>query len=75
MNSDRKEALNSFARHYGESKVVKNSRMLSISPTAMKLEIDGVTLEIPFKKKLLDSEDAHKTLVAMFKRIKAETMG
>ena len=39
-------------------------------PQWMELEVDGVLIKIPFSPQLKNSEDAHKTLVAMSKSIK-----
>jgi putative heme iron utilization protein len=33
----------------------------------MELEVDGATVKIPFDHQLSDSEDAHRTLVAMLR--------
>jgi len=33
----------------------------------MQLEVDGAALEVPFDHTLSDSEDAHRTLVAMLR--------
>jgi hypothetical protein len=41
--------------------------MLAVAPEAMRLEVDGAVVEIPFDHTLTDSEDAHRTLVAMLR--------
>jgi hypothetical protein len=41
--------------------------MLAVRPEAMQLEVDGRSLEVPFDHTLSDSEDAHRTLVAMLR--------
>ena len=41
--------------------------MLAVNATAMELEVDGQSLRIPFDHTLTDSEDAHRTLVAMLR--------
>ena len=43
------------------------ARMLAVTPEAMRLEVDGASVEVPFDHTLSDSEDAHRTLVAMLR--------
>ncbi|KGG32464.1 putative heme iron utilization protein [Prochlorococcus marinus str. SS51] len=43
--------------------------MLEITSLWMKLKVDGNDLQIPFDHTLIDSSDAHKTLVSMSKSI------
>jgi hypothetical protein len=43
--------------------------MLAVAPEAMRLEVDGAVLEVPFDHSLTDSEDAHRTLVAMLRSL------
>jgi hypothetical protein len=35
----------------------------------MRLEVDGTPVEVPFDHSLTDSEDAHRTLVAMLRAL------
>jgi putative heme iron utilization protein len=41
--------------------------MVAITPQAMQLEVDGRTVQVGFDHELSDSEDAHRTLVAMLR--------
>jgi putative heme iron utilization protein len=43
--------------------------MIAIDPDVMELEVDGKLIKISFDHTLTDSEDAHRTLVAMLKSI------
>jgi hypothetical protein len=43
--------------------------MLAVGPDAMRLEVDGTAVEVPFDHSLQDSEDAHRTLVAMLRAL------
>ena len=67
MNNDHAEAVLSYARHYGGVAAPQSARMLQVLPEAMELEVDGSTVAVPFDHTLTDSEDAHRTLVAMLR--------
>tara|TARA_Y100001968_G_scaffold331374_1_gene385843 strand:+ start:1551 stop:1772 length:222 start_codon:yes stop_codon:yes gene_type:complete len=67
MNADHIDALLSYAKHFGKIEKAENASMLSINQCSMELEIDGNSLSIPFDHVLENSEDAHRTLVAMLK--------
>ncbi|CAK6691311.1 DUF2470 domain-containing protein [Synechococcus sp. BA-124 BA4] len=69
MNKDHGEAVLAYARHYGGAQQASTARMLRVSPEAMDLEVDGANLSVPFDHVLNDSEDAHRTLVAMLKAL------
>ncbi len=70
MNHDHQDALIKFAFHYGGlKKEPKKVTMIDINPVLMKLEVDGLLVQISFNHKLKNSEDAHKTLVSMLKEI------
>ncbi len=69
MNKDHPNALISYARYYAGLSAVKTVRMTKINLTGMEIEADGSFIQIPFDHKLIDSEDAHQTLVAMLKAI------
>jgi hypothetical protein len=43
--------------------------MLAVAPEAMRLEVDGNTVEVPFDHTLSDSDDAHRTLVSMLRSL------
>lgn len=67
MNDDHADAVVAYARHYGGVSAPVQARMLEVQSDAMLLEVDGTTLSIPFDHSLSDSEDAHRTLVAMLR--------
>jgi putative heme iron utilization protein len=69
MNDDHAEAVLAYARHYGGVREARSARMLAVVPEAMRLEVDGGVLEVPFDHTLTDSEDAHRTLVAMLRSL------
>jgi putative heme iron utilization protein len=69
MNDDHAEAVLAYARHYGGAAEASSARMLRVGPEAMDLEVDGITLTVPFDHVLADSEDAHRTLVAMLRAL------
>jgi putative heme iron utilization protein len=67
MNADHADAVLNYARHYGGIADPRSATMLAVHPHAMELEVDGSKLEIRFDHELSDSEDAHRTLVAMLR--------
>jgi putative heme iron utilization protein len=67
MNDDHAEAVLAYARHYGGVDTPTAARMLAVGPEAMQLEVDGLTVEVRFDHTLSDSDDAHRTLVAMLR--------
>jgi putative heme iron utilization protein len=67
MNADHAEAVLQYARHFGGIAEPQAATMLAVRPDAMELEVDGAKLEIRFDHELSDSEDAHRTLVAMLR--------
>jgi len=67
MNDDHAEAVVAYARHYGGVASAQQARMLAITSEAMQLEVDGQSLSVAFDHRLSDSEDAHRTLVAMLR--------
>ena len=69
MNNDHAEAVLAYARHFGGASGARTARMLAVVPEAMRLEVDGAVLEVPFDHSLTDSEDAHRTLVAMLRSL------
>jgi putative heme iron utilization protein len=69
MNDDHAEAVLAYARHYGGLSAAGSARMLAVGPEAMRLEVDGVAVEVPFDHSLQDSDDAHRTLVAMLRAL------
>ena len=69
MNKDHEDAVNAYAKYYGQIKTFKSAKMISLSPESIQLKIDGQTLEIEFDHILQDCSDAHKTLVEMIRAI------
>ncbi|MFM9109910.1 MAG: DUF2470 domain-containing protein [Prochlorococcaceae cyanobacterium] len=69
MNDDHGSAVLAYARHYGGLSTAGRARMLAVLPEAMRLDVDGTVVEIPFDHTLSDSEDAHRTLVAMLRAL------
>ena len=67
MNDDHTEAVLAYARHYGGIQGAKAARMVAVAPEAMTLDVDGAPVQVPFDHTLSDSEDAHRTLVAMLR--------
>jgi putative heme iron utilization protein len=67
MNDDHADAVLAYARHYGGVASPTAARMVAVTPAAMQLEVDGAPVEVPFDHTLTDSEDAHRTLVAMLR--------
>jgi len=69
MNNDHGEAVLFYARHYGGVATAQSARLLEVGAEAMELEVDGSTVAIPFDHTLTDSDDAHRTLVAMLRAL------
>ncbi len=67
MNDDHTEAVLAYARHYGGIQGAQAARMVAVTPKAMTLEVDGASVQVAFDHTLSDSEDAHRTLVAMLR--------
>ncbi|WP_320668249.1 DUF2470 domain-containing protein [Prochlorococcus sp. MIT 1307] len=65
MNADHQEALIQYAKHFGGVVKPKQVKMIDLNPIEMKLEVDGDTVNIAFDHRLIDSSDAHRSLVAM----------
>ena len=72
MNLDHQDAVIAYARHYGGYKNPQKAEMIAVTPTKMELAVDGDVINISFDHTLTDSEDAHKTLVAMLRSIPKE---
>ena len=69
MNLDHNDSILKYVIHYAEIKEPKVARMLEINSIYMTIEVDGTRVDIPFDHTLLDSKDAHRTLVQMLKDI------
>ena len=67
MNDDHADAVLAYAKHYGGVESPGAARMVAVKPEAMELEVDGATVTVAFDHTLSDSEDAHRTLVAMLR--------
>lgn len=72
MNDDHADAVLSYARHYGGISAARQASMVAVGPEAMRLDVDGQCVEVPFDHILEDSEDAHRTLVAMLRALPRE---
>ena len=70
MNDDHPEALLTFAKCFGGMIKPNIAKMIDLTSMAMKLEVDGKTIEIPFDHKIINGADAHRSLVAMLRRAK-----
>ena len=73
MNDDHADAVLAYASHYGGVDAPSTARMVAVTAEAMELEVDGQAIQIPFDHALTDSEDAHKTLVAMLRAMPRTT--
>ncbi len=69
MNNDHQDAIFAYANYYGGIKNPTNAKMIGLNSKLMRLEVDDKQIEICFDHTLLNSEDAHQTLVAMLKAI------
>jgi putative heme iron utilization protein len=67
MNDDHTAAVLAYARHYGGIQGAQAARMVAVAPDAMTLEVDGASVQVAFDHALSDSDDAHRTLVAMLR--------
>jgi len=69
MNDDHAEAVLAYARHYGGLSAAEQACLVAVRTEAMELEVDGAKVTVPFDHSLSDSEDAHRTLVAMLRAL------
>ncbi|MEB3263829.1 MAG: DUF2470 domain-containing protein [Synechococcus sp.] len=69
MNNDHAEAVLAYARHYAGRTEATAARMVAVTPEAMELEVEGAKAWVRFDHTLSDSEDAHRTLVAMLRAL------
>ena len=69
MNEDHAQAVLAYARHYGGIEAPSVARMVAVTAEAMELEVDGQPVAVAFDHRLSDSEDAHRTLVAMLRSL------
>ncbi|MDJ1178947.1 DUF2470 domain-containing protein [Roseofilum sp. BLCC_M91] len=72
MNEDHAEAIALYAQTFGAMPSASSAKMEAIDPDGMDLtaQVEGKTvcLRIAFDHQLVDSEDAHQTLIAMVKQ-------
>ena len=68
MNDDHPDALIQFAKRYGGIIQPNNVKMIDLTPIALKLDVDGKPIEIAFDHELVDSADAHLSLVKMLRQ-------
>jgi putative heme iron utilization protein len=69
MNDDHASAVLAYAHHYAGLPEARSARLVAVTAAAMRLEVDGASVDVPFDHPLSDSEDAHRTLVAMLRSI------
>lgn len=69
MNDDHAEAVLAYARHYGGLGEAEKASLVAVRAEAMELDVDGAKVTVPFDHCLSDSEDAHRTLVAMLRAL------
>ncbi len=67
MNDDHKDSIKKYAKYYGGIDNPQNVEMLEITHKALYLKVDGEIIKIYFDHDLIDSSDAHRTLVCMSK--------
>ena len=63
------EAVLAYARHYGGLGAAEKASLVAVRAEAMELDVDGAKVTVPFDHCLSDSEDAHRTLVAMLRAL------
>ena len=68
MNTDHPEALIQLATRYGGIVKPVTVKMIDLTPHAIQLDVDGGIVEIGFDHQLLDSGDAHASLIEMLNR-------
>ncbi|MBP0033076.1 MAG: DUF2470 domain-containing protein [Roseofilum sp. Belize BBD 4] len=72
MNEDHAEAIALYAQTFGQTPSASSAKMEAIDPDGMDItaQVEGqpVSLRITFDHQLVDSEDAHQTLIAMVKQ-------
>ena len=75
MNDDHSDAVLRYAHHYGGVSSATAATMKEVTADAMTLEVNNQAVRIPFDNVLTDSEDAHRTLVAMLRAMPAPVTG
>ncbi len=69
MNDDHENALIAYANKYAGISSAKTAQIIELTAEAMKLKVDEQIVKIAFDHHLVDSSDAHRTLVDMFKGV------
>ena len=72
MNDDHSEAVLRYAKHFGGIEKPQAASMTAVTEDGMELLVDGQAVAIPFDHTLTDSEDAHRTLVAMLRSMPSD---
>ncbi|MEM0965090.1 MAG: DUF2470 domain-containing protein [Verrucomicrobiota bacterium] len=68
MNEDHSDAVLLYVKHFAQREA-DSASLEDITHESMKIKVDnGEELEIPFRKPLADSHDAHMTMVKMAKQ-------
>ena len=68
MNKDHLDSVHKYLSHYGKISNFTNAYMEEINNKCMKINYDGKSIIINFKKEISEDE-IHSTLVAMIKEI------
>ena len=68
MNKDHLDSVHKYLSHYGKISNFTNAYMEEINNKYMKINYDGESIIINFKKEISE-EEIHSTLVAMIKEI------
>ena len=71
MNDDHSDAVLRYAHHYGGLTDAKAAKMTEVTAEAMILDVNGQSVSMRFDHTLTDSEDAHRTMVAMLRAMPA----
>ena len=67
MNRDHSESVLKYVNYYAGIDSPKVAKMVEISSREMSIDVDGEIVKISFDHYLLDSKDAHMTLVKMIR--------
>ena len=75
LNDHQAHSVLRYAHHYGGVPSATAATMKEVTAEAMTLDVDDQAVRIPFDHVLTDSEDAHRTLVAMLRAMPAPVTG
>jgi putative heme iron utilization protein len=77
MNDDHADAVALYAKVFGDAPQATAAQMIKIDAQGMDLaaQVDGATVpvRVVFDHELVDSEDAHHTLIAMVKQARSHS--